>query len=217
MDMINLIIYFTTFILRMITWGTGTSVPGNRQLVIAQYLYGLNAAILTVRVFGSLLEANKDTGITHIALVFIMEDVAVIFVQFAVGILACSLAMTKVLLAELSFTADDEVNLRSKGLEILTFLILSIPLAYNGLLFYFFVKNREIFLTKVILFIASQYGDSCMNGRVREFCFPCKKRTAFESKKRGMPRPLSRRRKRYIVGNRYMKTHSLFSINRFSM
>ena len=142
--MINLIIYFVTFILRMVTWGTGTSVPGNRQLVIAQYLYGLNAAILTVRVFGSLLEANKGTGITHIALVHIIEDVAVIFIQFAVGILACSLAMTKVLLAELSFTADDEVNLRSEGLEILTFLILSIPLAYNGLSFYFFVKQFSV-------------------------------------------------------------------------
>ena len=133
--MINLIIYFVTFILRMITWGTGTSVPGNRQLVIAQYLYGLNAAILTLRVFGSLLEANKGTGVTHIAFVHIIKDVAVIFAQFAVGILACSLAMTKVLLAELSFTADDEVVLQSEGLETLIFLILFITSAYNGLSF----------------------------------------------------------------------------------
>ena len=121
--MISLIIYFVTFILRMITWGICTSVPGNQQLVIAQYLYGLNATLLTVRVFASLLEANKGTGITHIALVRIVEDVAVIFVQFAVWILACSLAMTKVLLAELSFNADDEVVLRSEGLESFTFLI----------------------------------------------------------------------------------------------
>ena len=121
--MISLIIYFVTFILRMITWGICTSVPGNQQLVIAQYLYGLNATLLTVRVFGSLLEANKGTGITHIALVRIVEDVAVIFVQFAVWILACSLAMTKVLLAGQSFTGHDEGVLRSEGLESFTFLI----------------------------------------------------------------------------------------------
>lgn len=121
--MISLIIYFVTFILRMITWGICTSVPGNQPLVIAQYLYGLNATLLTVRVFASLLEANKGTGITHIALVRIVEDVAVIFVQFAVWILACSLAMTKVLLAGQSFTAHDEGVLRSEGLESFTFLI----------------------------------------------------------------------------------------------
>ena len=126
LDMISLSIYFVTFILRMITSGIGTSVPGNRQLVIAQYLYGLNATILTVRVFGSLLETNKGTGITHIALVRIVEDVAVIFVQFAVWILACSLAMTKVLLAGRSFTGDDEGVLRSEGWEIFTLLILSV-------------------------------------------------------------------------------------------
>ena len=74
----------------------------------------------------SVLEANKGTGITHIALVRIVEDVAVIFVQFAVWILACSLAMTKVLLAGRSFTGDDEGVLRSEGLEIFTFLILSV-------------------------------------------------------------------------------------------
>ena len=121
--MISLIIYFVTFILRMITWGICTSVPGNQPLVIAQYLYGLNATLLTVRVFASLLEANKGTGITHIALVRIVEDVAVIFVQFAVWILACSLAMTKVLLAGQSFTGHDEGVLRSEGLESFTFLI----------------------------------------------------------------------------------------------
>lgn len=101
----------------MVTWGMFTSVPGNRLLVIAQYLYGLNAAILTLRVFGSLLEANKGTGITHIALVRIVEDVAIIFIQFFVGILACSLAMTKVLLAEHSFTNVDEGGSRPEGYE----------------------------------------------------------------------------------------------------
>lgn len=114
----------------MITWGIYTSVPGNRLLVIAQYLYGLNATILTVRVFGSLLEANEGTGITHIALVRIVEDVAVIFVQFVVWILACSLAMTKVLLAEHSFTGVEEGVLRLEGLEFLIFQFYIFP--YNA-------------------------------------------------------------------------------------
>ncbi|KAL9984536.1 hypothetical protein ACROYT_G006841 [Oculina patagonica] len=108
LDLITLVVYFITFILRVITWGISTHVAGNRLLVIAQYLYGLNATILTLRVFGSLLEANKGTGITHIALVSIVEDVAIIFIQFFVGILACSLAMTKVLIAEHSYTGVDE-------------------------------------------------------------------------------------------------------------
>lgn len=99
----------------MITWGIYTSVPGNRLLVIAQYLYGLNATILTLRVFGSLLEASKSTGTTHIALVRIVEDVAVIFIQFTVGILAGSLAITKVLLAEHSFIADNKEVSSSEG------------------------------------------------------------------------------------------------------
>lgn len=81
---------------------------GNRWLVIAQYLYALNAGILTLRVFGNLLEASKETGTTHIALVRIVEDVAVIFVQFFVAILGFSLAMAKVLLAEYSFAGGSE-------------------------------------------------------------------------------------------------------------
>ena len=165
LDMVSLLIYFVTFILRMITWGISTSVPGNRSLVIAQYLYGLNAAILTVRVFGSLLEANKGTGITHIALVRIVEDVAVIFVQFVVGILASSLAMTKVLLAEHSFTGDDEGVLRLEGLEFFNFLILHILLAYNGLLLLYKTVFREISLRRVNPLIASQYGDLRVNGQ----------------------------------------------------
>ena len=75
-------------------------------MVITGYLYGLNTMILTLRVFGSLLEASQGTGTTHIALVSIIEDVAVIFVQFLVGILSSSLAITKVMLSSRSFTGE---------------------------------------------------------------------------------------------------------------
>ena len=108
LDLVNLIVYLVTFILRMVTWAIYATVIGNRLLVIAQYLYALNAGILTLRVFGNLLEASKETGTTHIALVRIVEDVAVIFVQFVVAILGFSLAMAKVLLAENSFAGGDE-------------------------------------------------------------------------------------------------------------
>ena len=115
MDLVNLNVYLVTFILRVITWAIYTTVIGNRLLVIAQYLYALNAGILTLRVFGNLLEASKETGTTHIALVRIVEDVAVIFVQFVVAILASSLAMAKVLVAEYSFAGADERVSRAKG------------------------------------------------------------------------------------------------------
>ena len=115
MDLVNLIIYLVTFILRMITLAIYTTVFGNRLLVIAQYLYALNAGILTLRVFGNILEASKGTGTTHIALVRIVEDVAVIFVQFVVTILAFSLTMAKVLLAEYSFAGGEEGVSRATG------------------------------------------------------------------------------------------------------
>ena len=60
-----LVIFVLTFLLRMITWGVSASATGNRALVIAGYCYGLNTMILTLRVFGHLMEASKVTGTTH--------------------------------------------------------------------------------------------------------------------------------------------------------
>ena len=67
-----LVIFVVTFLLRMITWGVSASATGNRALVIAGYCYGLNTMILTLRVFGHLMEASKVTGTTHIALMSII-------------------------------------------------------------------------------------------------------------------------------------------------
>ena len=111
-----LVIYVVTFMLRMVTWGVSTSPTGNKALVIAGYLYGLNTMILTLRVFGHLMETNKATGTTHIALISIIEDVAIIFFQFLVGILAFSMAITKIFVAEGSYISSTERLLRnSKG------------------------------------------------------------------------------------------------------
>lgn len=114
LDFIMLVIFVATFLLRMITWGVSASVTENRALVIAGYCYGLNTMILTLRVFGHLMEASKVTGTTHIALMSIIEDVATIFFQFLVGILAFSLAMSKIYLAEGSFLSSEE-KLDGKG------------------------------------------------------------------------------------------------------
>ena len=110
-----LTIYVATFMLRMVTWGVSTSATGNKALVIAGYFYGLNTMFLTLRVFGHLMETSKTTGTTHIALISIIEDVAIIFFQFLVGILSFSLAITKIYVAEESFISSAERLLRNKN------------------------------------------------------------------------------------------------------
>ena len=75
--------------------------------------------ILTLRVFGHLMEINKTTGTTHIALMSIIENVAIIFFQFVVGIIAFSMAIAKIYVAEASFISTEERLLRSsKGLVV---------------------------------------------------------------------------------------------------
>ena len=155
MDLVNLIVFFVTFTLRMVTWAIHYPVIGNRWLVIAQYLYALNAGILTLRVLGNLLETNKETGTTHIALVRIVEDVAVIFVQFVVAILAFSLAMAKVLVAEFSFVGGDQAVSRGKGFVLFS-VSLTLVINLSGRLFlrpsiYFLMSTvliAEFFLAK---------------------------------------------------------------------
>jgi len=100
--------------LRMVTWGMSTSSTGSRALVIAGYCYGFNTMILTLRVFGHMMEASSVTGTTHIALMSIIEDVAIIFFQFLVGILAFSLAITKIYVSEGSFVSSEDRLLRDK-------------------------------------------------------------------------------------------------------
>jgi len=63
-----------------------------------------------------MMEASSVTGTTHIALMSIIEDVAIIFFQFLVGILAFSLAITKIYVAEGSFVSSEERLLRDKRL-----------------------------------------------------------------------------------------------------
>lgn len=84
------------------------SVVHERALVIAGYLYGLNTMFLTFRAFGHMMENTRDVGSIQIALFHILSDVTAIFWQFIAAILAFSIAMTKVYVAEKSYLSKDE-------------------------------------------------------------------------------------------------------------
>ena len=107
LDFITLLNYTVTFILRVATWSLSESVTGNRALVIAGYLYGLNTMFLTLRAFGRVMETVKGVGVIQIALIHIVGDVITIFWQFIATILAFSIAITKVYMAERSFISSN--------------------------------------------------------------------------------------------------------------
>lgn len=100
-------IFLITFLLRTVTWATSSSVTNNRALVIAGYLYGLNTMFLTLRAFGHVMETIKGVGTIQIALFHIIGDVATIFWQFVTAILAFSIAITKVYMAEKSYISKE--------------------------------------------------------------------------------------------------------------
>ena len=87
----------------MVTWAIAESVVDNRALVVAGYLYGLNTMFLTFRAFGHLMENTRNVGSIQIALYHILSDVVAIFWQFIAAILAFSIAITKVYMAENSY------------------------------------------------------------------------------------------------------------------
>lgn len=107
LDTTTILIYLVTFILRLVTWALSGAVINNRVLVIAGYLYGLNTMLLTLRAFGHVMETTKRIGAIQIALLHIIGDVVTIFWQFLATILAFSLAVTKVYMAEKSYVVEN--------------------------------------------------------------------------------------------------------------
>ena len=95
-----LTIYATTFILRVTSWALSVSVADNRPLAVASYLYGLAALLLTLRAFGHMMEGVRGLGAIQIAFFLIIRHVAAILWQFVATILAFSMAITKVFVAE---------------------------------------------------------------------------------------------------------------------
>ena len=109
-DFVILAVYVVIFILRMIAWATSHAVADNRLLAVAGYGYGLNAMLLTLRVFGHAMESMRRMGAILIAFFFIMWDVLAIFWQFMAMILAFSLGMTKIYVVEKSFALNVTTN-----------------------------------------------------------------------------------------------------------
>jgi len=89
----------------MITWRKSATVADNRPLAVAGYFYGFIAMFLTLRTFGHVMECMRGIGAIQIALFFIIWDVQAILLQFLATILAFSLAMTKIYVAEKSFSS----------------------------------------------------------------------------------------------------------------
>ncbi|CAH3162463.1 unnamed protein product [Pocillopora meandrina] len=104
LDFIILVFYLITFILRIITLRNSTDVSDNRILAVSEYFYGFIAMFLTLRAFGQVIEGVRGVGAIQIALFFVIWDVMAIFWQFLAIILAFSLAMTKIYVAEKAST-----------------------------------------------------------------------------------------------------------------
>ena len=106
LDLISLLVYLVTLILRLATSIMSRSAMNNRVLAIAGYLYSANTLCLTFRVFGHVLEQSKDVGTIQIALFSILKDISVVIWQFTAAILAFSIAITKLFMVEKSFIAS---------------------------------------------------------------------------------------------------------------
>ena len=65
---------------------------------------------LTLRAFGHVMETIPRIGTIQIALFQIMGDIGTIFWQFVAAILAFSIAITKVYMAEKSYIAEETYN-----------------------------------------------------------------------------------------------------------
>ena len=105
-------VYLVTLIMRIITWSLDGIVIQNRSLVVAHYLYGLNASLITIGTFGHIMESTRSTGPIQIALFQIVADLGAIVGQFAAIILAFSLALTKFFVAESSYNTNEKAEKR---------------------------------------------------------------------------------------------------------
>ncbi|XP_068683343.1 uncharacterized protein [Montipora foliosa] len=105
-DFFVLLVYFVILILRMYAIVFSRQVRNNRALVIVNYLYGINVIGLSFRAFGHVLQQSEGVGTIQIALFNILGGIRVVLAHFALVIVAFSFAITKVYVAEKSFTED---------------------------------------------------------------------------------------------------------------
>lgn len=100
-DDVILVIFFCAILpLRVTVWVLPweETEKNNIFLKVAGYLYGFNTMLLTIRAFGSLLDAFEGVGTIQIALFNVFRDAAVIVVHLFVIALAFSTTLTKVFL-----------------------------------------------------------------------------------------------------------------------
>lgn len=83
------------------------SVQDNRTLEIAGYFYGFNTMLLTLRAFGSILEAFEGFGTVQIAFFNIIRDAIVLVLQFVAITVAFSSTITKVFIVKRSKLTED--------------------------------------------------------------------------------------------------------------
>lgn len=110
MDVLALLIYIALLAVRMTAWLLHAAVHNNRVLAVSGYMYGVNAMIITLRVFGHLMEANASLGTIQIALLQIIGSCLAVLGQFLTALLAFSLAITKVYVAEISYDSSPNVT-----------------------------------------------------------------------------------------------------------
>jgi len=106
LDFISLLVYLVIFSLRIATFIISGTVVNNRVLIIAGYLYSFNTLCLTFRVFGHVMEQSKDVGTIQIALFSILKNIRTIIWQFTAAIVAFSIAITKIYMAEKSYVPN---------------------------------------------------------------------------------------------------------------
>ena len=106
LDFISLFVYLIILTLRVTTWVTSESDRNNRLLAIAGYVYSFNTLCLTLRVFGYVTEQSRHLGVIQTALYNIFKNISTIILQFLAGILAFSIALTKVYMEEKSYIAN---------------------------------------------------------------------------------------------------------------
>jgi hypothetical protein len=99
--------YIIIVVIRLFTLISHQSVLKNRLPAVAGYLYGLNAMVLSIRVFGNIVESKKVTGSIQIALFQVMVAVVAISGQFLIVAVAFSLAFTKIFVTQISYDEDN--------------------------------------------------------------------------------------------------------------
>ena len=110
LDSISILIFVIILTLRVITLLTSGTEMNNRALAVSGYLYSFNTLCLTLRIFGHVAEQSRNLGVIQIALFNILREITTILLQFIAGVMAFSIAITKVYMAQKSFVENGNIR-----------------------------------------------------------------------------------------------------------